>query len=129
VLNSMAFGIVPLQISDRPLGENFAGFRIKPIGPVSEGDFKQSEMLKQRAAAMVDRLDASDDLRRRTHRDLALWYKQLGKSEKAEKEKHILFKLVGSHNDSILYPQSPGCGGLVWWKSEKLTRFIDCGMG
>jgi hypothetical protein len=128
ILNSMANGLLPVQIPDlhprdNPLEEQ------TPVKPFTEKDFKESEKLKLRAVAMLDRLDTQNHLRRKAHRDLALWYKQLGKVESAEREKQILFELVGTKDDSILYPQQAGCGQLLWWVKEKRVVDIGCGMG
>ncbi|MEZ4535085.1 MAG: hypothetical protein R3D26_08800 [Cyanobacteriota/Melainabacteria group bacterium] len=37
--------------------------------------------------------------------------------------------LVGVQSDKILYPQSGGCGSLIWWKAEAPKYSYDCGMG
>jgi hypothetical protein len=78
---------------------------------------------------MADRLTAKTDTRRRIHRDLSLWYMQLGKVEKAEQQKQILFELVGRADDKLLYPAQVGCGGVVWWGDESKMLFGACGMG
>ena len=126
ILNSMAYGVVPLDIP------HWIERRLQPHNEVkhfSEDDFEKSDKLKRRAVAFVDRLAATNHLRRKAHRDLALWYMQLGKNEMADKEKQILFGLVGCRDDSILYPQQAGCGQLVWWRMEKYEARYFCGMG
>lgn len=90
--------------------------------------FQKSERLKLQAAAIADRLPPENHVRRKSHRDLAVWYMQLGKSAEAEREKQTLFKLVGIADDKILYPQSAGCAGFVWWKTEPVGG-VECGMG
>jgi hypothetical protein len=129
VLNSMSYGLIPLHIPDQepltPLSQPPT-----PLPSYSEKQFKESEALKLRAVAMVDRLTATNDLRRKAHRNLALWYKQLGKTELAEKQKQILFELVGVNDDRILYPQQRACGHFVWWVlKENQTGQLACGMG
>jgi hypothetical protein len=125
VLNSMANGLIPVYIQDVPWG------RQTQVKSFTEKDFKESEKLKLRAVAMVDRLDTKNHLRRKAHRDLALWYMQFDKMEMAEKEKQTLFKLVGFEDDSVLYPQQAECGQLIWWQKEhrQITGVVLCGMG
>lgn len=125
VLNSMAYGLIPFYVPDVPKNNHGAAL----VKPVKEKDFKESETLKLRAVAIADRLDAKNHMRRKAHRDLVLWYTQLGKTELAEKEKLVLFKLVGSNDESILYPQYEGCGKLLWWVAEKRLTSFDCGRG
>jgi len=92
ILNSMAYGFIPVRIPDQ-------SYFVPPtIKPFTEQDFEESEKLKRRAIALVDRLDPTEHLRRKEHRDLTLWYMQLGKTEQAEREKQILFELPGSFN-------------------------------
>jgi hypothetical protein len=126
VLNSMAYGLIPVHIKDMTLNDR-PWLPQSQVKPFTEKDFKESEKLKLRAIAMVDRLGAADHVRRKAHRDLALWYLQLGKMEMAEKEKQTLFELVGSKNDSFLYPEAIGCGQYVWW--QKVEIMMGCGMG
>ena len=127
VLNSMAYGYVPVQISDwqRPSAAG-AGKQTKSY---AKKNIAEAEKLKLRALALADRLDSGSQLRRKAHRDMVLWYQELGKSDAARNEKEILFNLVGVHDDKILYPQSFGCGSLVWWKVEPLVSRFSCGMG
>jgi hypothetical protein len=128
VLNSMANTLIFVHIPDvKPDG--ILGGRQALIEHYADKDFKESEKIKLRALALVDRLDARNDLRRKSHRDLSLWYEQLGKKELAEREKQILFSLVGCQDDCILYPQRGGCDDLVWWHREPVKRNYDCGMG
>ncbi|MEZ4535084.1 MAG: hypothetical protein R3D26_08795 [Cyanobacteriota/Melainabacteria group bacterium] len=81
------------------------------------------------ALALADRLDTGSQLRRKAHRDMVLWYQELGKSYAARNEKEILFNLVGVHDDKIFYPQSSGCGNIIWWKAETIRAKMACGMG
>jgi hypothetical protein len=99
------------------------------LASFAEKDLYESEKLKLRAAAMADRLNSKSDIRRKAHRDLSLWYSRIGKIEVAEREKQILFELVGCKKDSILYPQSGMCGHLVWWNPEPVSFAERCGMG
>lgn len=94
----------------------------------SESDFQNSEAQMLRAVAIADKLDRTSHLRRTAHRDMTLWYSQLGKTEKAEQQKQELFELLGFKDDSILYPQDGGCGHVVWWRREKVGA-MGCGMG
>ncbi|HEY9774803.1 MAG TPA: hypothetical protein V6C81_13660 [Planktothrix sp.] len=124
-LNAQAYGIIPLKIRDFESHE----YSDSEVPPYTEEEFKECEKIKLRIVKMVEQLDKSNHLRRKTHRDLVLWYKQLGMSEQSEQQKQILFDLVGCSDDSILYAQSVGCGSLTWWRKEKLTMDIRCGMG
>jgi hypothetical protein len=129
VLNSMANGIIFVPIPEKktdydpPLtGEQLAFF--------TESDVLASEKLKLRAAAIADRLPITDDLRRKTHRDLALWYAKLGKEQMSVKQKEVLFELVGIKDDRILYPYVEGCAFTIWWVTHRTgTTTIDCGRG
>jgi hypothetical protein len=123
VLNLMAYEIIPIRIADHQLQQE------KLKMPVGNNDFEACENLKLRAAAIADRLAPTDDIRRKVHRDLAIWYMELGKHEKAEKEKEILFELVGSRDEKILYPTSFGCGMLTWWQVRGAIMQGLCGMG
>jgi hypothetical protein len=130
VLNSMSYGLIPLRIPDRaPSPASSQTQTPTPITSFNDKDFQASEKLKLRAVAMADRLESSNHVRRKAHRDLSLWYKQLGKDKLADKEKQVLFELVGINDDSILYPYSPGCADLVWWKKDDKQFGYDCGMG
>lgn len=123
ILNSMAYGLIPISISDyqapTPEQANFVDMK----------NFDESERLKLRAAALLDRMPASDQERRKVHRDLTLWYLQLGKGEKARNEKQELFNLVGVKDDSILYAQPGTCGHPLWWSVAKIVDHTQCGMG
>jgi len=129
VLNSMAYGIVPIEIGYSPTNSK------KPGKVFTEDDFNASEKLKLRALAIVDGLARTDQVRRLAHRDLVLWYKEFGKEELAEKQMQVLFGLVGCTDKSILYPKAGACGHLVWWTPEtpstsKVARaMVKCGMG
>ncbi|CAN5552714.1 hypothetical protein BH11CYA1_BH11CYA1_08260 [soil metagenome] len=123
ILKKMAYGLVPIQIADykAPVPVHATAVEMK--------NFDECERLKLRAAALLDRLPAGDQDRRKAHRDLSLWYSQFGKNDKALKEKQELFKLVGVNDDSILYPQPGMCGHVVWWSVKKVDNSGDCGMG
>lgn len=95
----------------------------------SNTEFQKSRSLRLRAAALLDRLPATDHERRMAHRNLALMYMVQGESELADKEKMILFELVGIADDSILNPQSAGCGHVIWWRSTRVSTGSACGMG
>jgi hypothetical protein len=92
-------------------------------------EFKECEKLKLRAVAMVDRLDAQNDIRREMHRNLSLWYKGLGKTQLANKQKQVLFELLGFRDENMLYGQKVGCGVVVFWQKEPVKSVIVCGMG
>jgi hypothetical protein len=122
VLNSMAYGLIPIEVPDGspPLQTEF----------FTEQNFRECEKLKLRALAMTDRLDAKNHLRRRAHRDMAIWYQTVGKQDLAEAEKQKLFELVGFKDDNILYPQPGACGSYVWWQKTVISSLGDqCGMG
>jgi hypothetical protein len=130
ILNSMADCYVYVTVSDAsPIVGPWAtpSDVVKP----TEQDFIKSENLKLRATALLDRLDSNNHLRWRVHRDLALWYLQIGKMKLAENEKQILFELVGVRDDSILYPQARACGQVSWWEKPPQggVRSLGCGMG
>ncbi|MDR3617421.1 MAG: hypothetical protein P4L53_27950 [Candidatus Obscuribacterales bacterium] len=126
VLEAMAYGIIPNHIPVRDTPQD----RRPLVKSFSEEEFKGAEKIRLRVAAMVDRLDANSDIRRRVHRDLTLWYMQLGKSELAKKEKQTLFDLIGRSDDDLLYPQAGACGHLVWWQKKMETGpKLMCGMG
>ncbi|MCA9817678.1 MAG: hypothetical protein H6677_10605 [Candidatus Obscuribacterales bacterium] len=95
----------------------------------SEENFRKAQKLRLRAIALLDRLAPENHLRRKAHRDMALWYSELGKDALANAQKEALFDLVGVQSDNILYPQSGGCGSLIWWKAEAPKYSYDCGMG
>jgi hypothetical protein len=122
VLNTMAFGIIPVEIPDlaRLTTQAFS---------YTEDQFDECEKLKLRAAAIVDRLDVENHVRRKVHRDLVIWYTQLGETAKAEEQKQILYKLVGVDDDRILYPHRGACGSLVWWYTGSVSGGGLCGMG
>lgn len=128
VLNSKAYAIVPIRIAER---KELIGRKPQVnSGAPSAVAVKQAEKLKLRAAAIADRLPPEEHGRRKVHRDLSLWYKQLGKPELAERQKKIVFDLVGVDDDRILYPSSGMCGHLLWWQLASVDgdRF-KCGMG
>ncbi len=83
VLNSMAYGWIPINVPDYPKGLHLH-MQAKPF---TEKEFRASETLKIKAVAMADRLAANNHLRRKAHRDLVLWYMQLGKIGKGGERK------------------------------------------
>ena len=95
----------------------------------SEENFRKAQKLRLRAIALLDRLEPENHLRRKAHRDMALWYSELGKETLANAQKEALFDLVGVQSDTILYPQSGGCGSLIWWNAEAPGFSFDCGRG
>lgn len=123
ILNAMAYGLTPIRI---PEGNWSVPAQKEPI---DMPHFEQSEKLKLKAVAMLDRLSPGDHDRRKAHRDMSLWYSQLGRDDKALKEKQVLFKLVGVSDDRIMYPQAKGCGRLVWWTAGRANSARLCGMG
>ncbi|MFA6210872.1 MAG: hypothetical protein WC714_15680 [Candidatus Obscuribacterales bacterium] len=123
ILDSMSYELIPIGIPD------YKGLSPLQSTAIDMNDFDECEQLKLRAAALLDRLPTTDQERRKVHRDLTLWYLQLGKGEKAQKEKQELFNLVGVKDDRILYPQSGACGHLVWWTAEQIRSTMTCGMG
>lgn len=128
VLNLMAAVTVPVSINERetkidPSRRKFI------VNSYTEGLFKESERTRLRAVAITDKLDGEKHLRRKAHRDMALWYSKLDKNDLADKQKQVLFDLVGIHDDCILYPVEAGCGHLVWWKKENSVFGVECGMG
>ncbi len=129
VLNSMATGLVAVPIPDRTT-EYDSSLPGQQVIAFTENNFLASEKLKLRAAAIADRLPATDHLRRKTHRDLVLWYAKLGNEQMSAKEKEVLFELVGIKDDRILYPYAEGCALAVWWviQGNGITT-IDCGRG
>lgn len=124
----MANGFIPVQIPD--LNPDLNPFeRQESVGPFTEEEFKKSEKLRLRAVAIADKLSKEEHVRRKAHRDLALWYMKLGKKEQGEKEKQILFEMVDCKDDIILYAQPEACGHVVWWKKQKYESGLACGMG
>jgi hypothetical protein len=128
LLDIMAFGILPVII---PIDQG----DIKWAPTISleiftERDFSDAEKLKLRAVAILDKLPAQSQFRRKAHRDLALWYLHLGKMELAEQQKQTLFDLVGIHDDSILFPRKASNGRLIWWQIGRISdSCFGCGMG
>jgi len=128
ILNSKANAFVQVQIPDlNPIDNRWN--KQKPVKPFTEMEFQESERLKLRSISLVDKLAVTSHIRRKAHRDLALWYMQLGKTELAEKQKEVLYELVGTKDESILYPRSAGCGHLIWWETQKAGFMGACGMG
>ena len=96
----------------------------------TDDEFNTAESLRKKANRLLDRLPAENTNRRMGHRNLAVWYDILKKTEQAEVEKSVLYDLTGIHNERILYPAARGCGHFEWWvvpKSEYPE--IGCGMG
>lgn len=120
-----AFAIIPLSIPNHPR------FQLEEpkIGKPTEADFKAAERIKLQGVAIADKLQASEHVRRKAHRDLALWYEGLGRRQLAEKEKLALYKLVGFQDEKVLTPQIVGCGDLLWWQKEASNMTYDCGRG
>lgn len=126
ILNLMANNFIFVRIPDT---DPKLGSYLPDVKPFTERDFEASERLKLKAIATVDRLAPTDHVRRKAHRDLALWYGRLGKEGMAITEKKKLFELVGTSDEQILYPRSLGCGHLEWWQTDMPETTIDCGRG
>lgn len=128
ILNSKSYAIIPVHISDR---SKDPAYKQDPSQSQIDWDvdFCDAEKLRLRALALVDKLPSISHLRRKAHRDMALWYTLLGQHQDAQKEKNALFNLVGIYDDKILYPQSSGCGNVIWWKAETNRPVMLCGMG
>lgn len=123
VLNAKSYGIIPMQILD------FKTTATPNIKAFSAEEFKASEALRLRALAIADKTPSTEHVRRKAHRDMVLWYQTLGKTKLAEKEKQVLFELVGFENENALYPNNKGCGVLEWWQAESIPCTRLCGMG
>ena len=128
VLNSMAYGLVPIDIPDLD-PKNNPRFAKQNVILASKKEIKAAERLKLRALGLADRLETWSDTRRKAHRDLALWYQEVGKTKLADEQKQVLFELVGFKSDTALYAQQSGCGQVVWWQEEPNPTIIDCGRG
>lgn len=127
VADLMANQILRVRIPEQPLSD--LQLRQQMEGnEFTESAFRACEKLKKQGVSIADQLPADNHIRRLAHRNLALWYKQLGREEQAESEKQILYKLVGINDERILYPQTHGCGTLVWWTTEQGMGAL-CGMG
>ncbi len=130
VLNAMANQIIEVEIPyqhDKGRG-GWGSARSEGVRPCTVVDFNESEKLKLRALAMSDRLPEDNHHRRKAHRNLVLWYQKLGKTNLAEQQKEILFKLVGARDDLFLNPTSITCGSVVWWQA-RIGGARFCGMG
>lgn len=123
VLDSMAYLLLPVTI---PVYKEQGDAKVNEPSAVA---FEKSEKLKLRALAIADKLPETEHVRRKAHRDMALWYAALGKQSLANHQKQELFKLIGSSDDKLLYPQSGGCGSQVWWEVKTHVSSFDCGMG
>jgi len=123
ILNSMAGSLIHVLIEDHPTKHP------QQLPSFTSSDFAESEKLRLRALALLDRLPAADQERRKGHRDLSLWYSQLGKEQEALREKQELFNLVGIHDDRIMYPHYAMCGVAIWWTTADLVSSSSCGMG
>lgn len=129
VLNSMAYAVIPFRIPDRePVGKTSVQSDVTTPGAIK---FQKCEQLKLRAVSLADRLPETSHARRKAHRDMAIWYMQFGKAALADKQKKILFKLVGVNDDRILYPSSGICGSLSWWHLAAANNVVavKCGRG
>jgi hypothetical protein len=127
-LNLLAMDIIPISITDRE-PKSAIGERKIHVNPITESDFNKSEKLRLRAITLADRLGTDQHLRRKMHRDMALWYEQLGKKSLADSEKNVLYNLVGIRDEKILYPVDGACGHLRWWTLQQDMYAVDCGMG
>lgn len=126
VLNAMANCIINVEILDRiPIGGLKANTAVEPF---TKSEYKKCENLRLRALAITDRLPPEHQVRRKAHRDMTLWYTAIGKSNLAEQQKQILFELVGTNDERILYPRDAACGSLVWWRPDYVSH-AGCGMG
>lgn len=123
LLDIKSYCSIPLHIADKNAGKLTATVK------TTEADFKASEQLKLQALSVADKLPPTEHVRRKAHRDLALWYKALGKNELADQQMQTLYKLVGFKDEGVLTPQVVGCGNLIWWHKEKVDSSYDCGMG
>lgn len=128
IFGLLAKAILPVQIPTFVAGS----FGEQPLAPLASPPAEailDSEALLLRGLKLVDRLPSSDHNRRKAHRDMVLWYRQVGMMPQAEEQKLILFSLVGIENDSILYPQSGACGHPAWWMKPGYRSDMNCGMG
>lgn len=101
----------------------------KTFSKMTEVKFRENESRRRRAIALLDKLPSSDHDRRMAHRNLVMMYRAQGDTDAAEKEKQVLFQLVGITDDSILKPTRAGCGHVVWWRTHTVDLGFDCGMG
>lgn len=128
ILNAKSYAIIPVHISGRSKDLSYKR-DLSQSQTDWDVDLCDAEKLRLRALALVDKLPATSHLRRKAHRDMAIWYTLLGQHQDAEKEKFVLFNMVGVYDDRILYPQSGGCGRVVWWKAEPINDVMLCGLG
>lgn len=124
ILNAKAYGYMPLEIK-----EQFQFGQQEKLSGYSDSDFKASEKLRLEALALADKLPENDNVRRRAHRDMVIWYRSIGKEELAKAELQTLYRLVKYEDERVLYPQQEGCGQLVWWRQEQKAAEYGCGMG
>lgn len=129
VLNLMAFRLAPVTIpnavNSSPSLSKHAG-----VAPVIDATAaSKSERLRLRALDLADRLQSSDHVRRKAHRDMVFWYRHFDKQNLAEEQKQILFELVGVSDDKILFPVSQFCGRAIWWTAAAGQVAALCGMG
>lgn len=130
VLNAMANDIIQVVIPLYSPADRNEWAQAQPhVKPFSAEEFEKAQNLKLRAVALLDRFPSDNQDRRMAHRNLVLWYTRLDKPSLADKAKLVFFELIGAEDDSLLYPQSAGCGHLVWWQVKKLTLRGACGMG
>lgn len=123
VLDAQAYFLIPLAIRD------WHTPGIKAPENYGENEFEACKKLKLRGLAIADKLPTTEHVRRKAHRDLALWYQVLGREKLAEEEKKILYRMVGCSDEKILYPQVATCGSLEWWQKESVREIEMCGMG
>lgn len=129
ILNALANSVIPVRILDyEPEGYKQTNVP-SDVSPFTESEFRESEKFRLRGLRLADRLGAEKHVRRKAHRDMVFWYSKLGKMALAEKEKNVLFDLVGFEDDSILNPVPGGCGHVVWWRTTRVGTGIMCGMG
>lgn len=129
ILNALANSVIPVRILDyEPEGYKQTNVP-SDVSPFTESEFRESEKFRLRGLRLADRLGAEKHVRRKAHRDMVIWYSKLGKVALAEKEKKVLFDLVGFEDDSILNPVPGGCGHVVWWRTTSVGTGIMCGMG
>ncbi|MBX3138729.1 hypothetical protein KF707_21040, partial [Candidatus Obscuribacterales bacterium] len=94
IFGLLAKAILPVQIPTFVAGS----FGEQPLAPLASPPAEailDSEALLLRGLKLVDRLPSSDHNRRKAHRDMVLWYRQVGMMPQAEEQKLILFSLVG----------------------------------
>lgn len=131
VLNAKAYGIIAVEIPyHRQTSWTRGGHLGLPERPFTDIELAKCEALWLRSAALADKLNPTANTRRMVHRDLSLWYKLVGKNDEADRQKQILFNVIGQKNDKFLYPSQGICGALIWWTDPpKNAAAFGCGMG